>query len=109
MTENAFKISITLLAIVFTIIFSVLIIPPFIQQPDIIGAFAAGFVNPYASGYSTDVCCCWAILLIWIIYESPKVKLGWICLLIGIVSGVAVGFAVYLLMRTKQLKEGFKS
>ena len=77
---------------------------PVIENPDVIGAFAAGFVNPYAAGYSSDVFCCWAILLVWVIYEAPKVKYGWICLLIGVVPGVAVGLAAYLIIRTTQLK-----
>ncbi len=104
MKEKTFKISLSLIAIIFTVIFCILIIPPLIENPDIIGAFAAGFVNPYASGYSTDVFCCWAILLVWVIYESPKVKYGWVCLLLGIVPGVAVGLALYLIIRTNQLK-----
>ena len=82
-----------------------MVVPPLIEHPDIIGAFAAGFVNPYASGYSADVFCCWAILLIWVIYEAPQVKYGWICLLLGIIPGVAVGFALYLLLRINQLKQ----
>ncbi|WP_353254415.1 DUF2834 domain-containing protein [Salinisphaera sp. PC39] len=71
------------------------------------GAFAAGFVNPYASGYSTDVLFCWAILAAWVAYEAKKysVRNGWVCLLLGIVPGVAVGFAMYLLLRAKQVGE----
>lgn len=101
MKEVLFKRSLALVAVIFTIIFCILIIPPLIENPDIIGAFAGGFVNPYASGYSIDVFCCWAILLIWVMYEYPKVKYGWICLLLGLVPGVAVGLAVYLLLRTR--------
>ncbi len=104
MTEKIFKASISLVAILFTIIFCMVVIPPLIENPDIIAAFAAGFVNPYASGYSTDVFCCWFILFFWVVYEYPKVKYGWVCLVLGIVPGVAVGFALYLLMRTNQLK-----
>ena len=105
MKEKIFKLSLALIAVLFTVIFSLVVIPPLIEQPDIVGAFAAGFVNPYASGYATDVFCCWAILLIWVIYESSIVKYGWICLLFGIVPGVAVGFALYLIIRTNQLQE----
>ena len=105
MNEKAFKISMALIAITFTLLFVIIVIPPLIENPDVMGAFAAGFVNPYASGYSTDVFCCWAILLIWVIYEAPKVKHGWFCLLIGIIPGVAVGLAVYLILRTTQLKD----
>ena len=105
MKERLFKINVALIAAIFTLIFVVIIIPPLIENPDIVGAFAAGFVNPFASGYSMDVICCWIILLIWIIYEYPKIKYGWICLLLGIVPGVAVGFSFYLIIRTTQLKE----
>ena len=104
MNNFVFKIGIAAIAIIFTLIFCIVVVPPLIENPDIIGAFAAGFVNPYSSGYSADVFCCWAILLVWIIYEYPKVKYGWICLLLGIVPGVAVGLALYLLLRTHQLK-----
>ncbi|WP_349255373.1 DUF2834 domain-containing protein [Spectribacter acetivorans] len=74
---------------------------------DIFGAFAAGFVNPYASGYSIDVLVCWGILALWVLYEAKQhsVKNGWVCLLLGIVPGLAVGFALYLLIRQRQIKE----
>lgn len=104
MSKKAFKIGISVIGIIFTLIFCAIVIPPLIENPDIIGAFAAGFVNPYSSGYSADVFCCWAILLLWVIYESPKIKYGWVCLLLGIIPGVAVGFALYLLIRMNQLK-----
>ncbi len=103
MNEKIFKISLAFIAILFTAIFCVVVIPPLIENPDIIGAFGAGFVNPYATGYSSDAFCCWAVLLVWVIYESSTVKHGWICLLLGIVPGVAVGFALYLIIRTNQL------
>jgi hypothetical protein len=52
MRDQIFKTTIVLIAIIFTLIFGITIIPPFLENPDIFGAFAAGFVNPYASGYS---------------------------------------------------------
>lgn len=104
MTEKAYTIALATVGIIFTLIFAILVIPPLMAHPDVVGAFAAGFVNPYASGYSADVFCCWFILLIWVIYESPKIKYGWLCVLLGIIPGVAVGFALYLILRTKQLK-----
>ena len=77
-----------------------------IGNPDIIGAFAAGFVNPFAVGYSTDVFFCWFVLAVWIWFEASTqaIRHGWICLMLGIVPGVAVGFALYLLLRHSQLK-----
>lgn len=103
MNDKLFKTSIAVVVIIFTFLFVFIVIPPLIENPDIIGAFGAGFVNPYASGYSVDVFCCWFILIIWIIYESPKVKYGWICAILGIVPGVAVGFGLYLIIRAKQM------
>jgi hypothetical protein len=102
MNKKIFKYALTSIAMIFTMIFCTIVIPPLIDNPDVVGAFAAGFVNPYSSGYSADVFCCWAILLIWVIYEFPKVRYGWICLLLGIIPGVAVGLAVYLLLRMDQ-------
>ena len=103
MSKTLFQISIALVAVVFMIIFCVLVFPPLLQNPDIIGAFAAGFVNPYASAYATDAVCCWVVLLFWVIYEYPKIKYGWVCLLLGLVPGAAVGFGVYLILRTKEI------
>lgn len=101
MNRRLFSALTGVVALTFMILFSVIVIPPFMENPDLFGAFAAGFVNPYASGYSIDVFCCWFILLIWVIYESPKVKYGWVCLLIGLIPGVAVGFGAYLLLRSR--------
>ncbi len=103
MNKQLFSIGLILIAATFTVLFCVLVIPPLLQNPDIIGAFSAGFVNPYASGYAADVVCCWVTLLIWVWYESPRVKHGWVCLLLGLVPGVAVGFAGYLLLRARQI------
>ena len=79
-------------------------------KPCILGAFAAGFVNPYASGYATDVVVCWVILAAWVAYEAKthSVRNDGICLLLGNIPGVAVGFAVYLLLRERQLNGPLK-
>jgi len=105
MSARIFKTVIMVTATAFTLLFGWLIIPPMIAHPDIIGGFAAGFVNPYASGYSADVIACWVILTAWILYEARahRVRHGWICVVLGLVPGVAVGFAVYLLLRMTQL------
>ncbi|MEP2102057.1 MAG: DUF2834 domain-containing protein [Parasphingorhabdus sp.] len=107
MNEAIFKSIIIAAALIFTLLFCIWIIPPLIADPDIIGAFAAGFVNPYSSGYSADVLACWIILVAWIAYEAraEDIRHGWICALLGIIPGVAVGFALYLLLRMKQLRE----
>ncbi|VAW02278.1 hypothetical protein MNBD_ALPHA04-1985 [hydrothermal vent metagenome] len=108
MTQAIFKATIIAAAAVFFAIFVAVVVPPLIAQPDVVGAFAAGFVNPYASGYSSDVLACWVILAAWIAYEAKAlgIRHGWICALLGIIPGVAVGFALYLLLRMRQLKAG---
>ncbi len=107
MTEKQFRVSILAVALAFTALFCVVVVPPLIDNPDVLGAFGAGFVNPYASGYSADVIACWLILAIWVAFEakSRSVKHGWLCLVLGIVPGVAVGLAAYLLLRSNQLRE----
>lgn len=107
MPESAFKSVVVCAAIFFTLFFIAVVVPPLIENPDIWGAFAAGFVNPYATGYSTDVLVCWVILAAWIAYEARtySVRRGWVCLLLGVVPGVAVGFAAYLLLRATQIRQ----
>lgn len=105
MNEGQFRTVIIAVALGFTAVFSVVVVPPLLDDPDILGAFGAGFVNPYASGYSADVLACWLILAAWVAYEakSKGVRYGWMCLIVGIVPGVAVGLVGYLLLRSRQL------
>ncbi len=105
MSERQFRAIIIGVALGFTLLFAVVVMPPLIENPDIFGAFAAGFANPYSSGYSADVVACWLILAAWVVFEarSRGVRHGWLCLLLGVVPGVAVGFATYLLLRSHQL------
>lgn len=107
MSDSLFKSLSLAVAAGFTIFFAITIIPPLLDNPDVVGAFAAGFVNPYSSGYATDVILCWVLLLIWVVYEAKKysVKRGWICLLLGIVPGVALGMALYLVIRQSQINQ----
>jgi len=104
MSETTFKVLITLWAAAFTLGFAVIVIPGLVDNPDVIGAFAAGFVNPFASGYSMDTIACWGILTTWVAYErkTKGIKHGWVAVLLGIAPGVAVGFAFYLFQRLKQ-------
>ena len=90
----------------FALAFCVIVVPPLIESGDIIGAFTAGFVNPYASGYSLDVLICWCVLAVWVVYEARGlgVRHGWIALLVGVVPGVATGFALYLIIRFRALQ-----
>lgn len=107
MSSSAFKIVLALVAATFTLFFVVTIIPPLMANFDVIGALGAGFVNPYAAGYSTDVILCWVVLAIWVFYERSQrgVKHGWICILLGAVPGVVVGLAMYLIIRENQQKQ----
>lgn len=107
MSETMFRSLLWLAAAGFVVAFGVIVVPPLLANPDIWGAFAAGFVNPYASGYSTDVLICWLILAIWVLFEKQHyaVRHGWVCLLLGVVPGVAVGFALYLLLRQRQVHQ----
>jgi hypothetical protein len=95
------------LALGFATVFGVVVVPPLVESGDIVGAFAAGFVNPFASGYSVDVFFCWAVLAVWVVQEARLngVKYGWLALALGVAPGVATGFAVYLLIRQKQLNQ----
>jgi len=108
MSDKAFKAVLGLVIIGFTVFFFVYFLPPIIQNPDIIGVLKAGFVNPYATGYSVDLIACWLVLILFVLYESQTklVKHGWVCILLGLVPGVVVGWSVYLLLRHKQLHSG---
>ena len=105
MTDRIFEGLLILVAAVFTVFFAVTIVPALLESGDIVGAVLAGFVNPFAAGYSTDVILCWFVLLIWVLYERRQlgIRHGWICLLTGLVPGVAVGFPLYLVLRHRQL------
>lgn len=99
MKDVIFKISLGITALIFIIYFGTTVIPAFLETKNIIEAINGGFVNPYSSAYSMDAILSWVVLTIWVIYESKKVKHGWICLLLGLFPGVAVGFALYLVLR----------
>ncbi len=105
MNQRSFHLACIAIALVFTALFSVIVIPALLQDKDLLGAFAAGFVNPYATGYSIDVLLCWATLAVWVIFDikAHAVRHGWICLVLGFVPGVAVGFPLYLVLRSRQL------
>ena len=93
-----------ILGLAFALAFAVMVVPPLWASGDILAAFAAGFVNPYASGYALDAILCWCILAVWVVQEAREqgIQHGWVALLLGIAPGVATGFAVYLLMREAQ-------
>lgn len=100
MSERALQVSVLGVAVLFTIFFCSVVMPPLMEDPDILGAFAAGFVNPFAAGYSADVIACWLVLALWVLFEAKVIRYGWVCLVLGVVPGVAVGFATYLVLRS---------
>lgn len=106
MSERVFRLIVSLAGGAFLAVFVAVVIPPLLAEGDVMGAFAAGFVNPYASGYSSDVLACFAILTAWILYERQRygVRHGVWCIALSIVPGVAVGFALYLLIRMRQVE-----
>lgn len=108
MSTESFRVVLLVLAVAFTAAFVVVCIPPFLQNPDVIGAFGAGFVNPYSSGYALDIFFTWAVLAAWVAYEAKTlgIRHGWVALVLGTVPGVAAGFAFYLLLRLKQTRAG---
>ena len=99
-----YRILYAALAATFAIAFAFMVVPALLESGDIIGAFAAGFVNPFASGYALDAILCWCILAVWVIQEAREqnIRHGWVALLLGVAPGVATGFAIYLLIRKQQ-------
>ena len=106
MNAPALRAALWVLAIGFTLAFAWLCGPPLLANPDIVGAFGAGFVNPFSSGYAMDAITTWCVLAAWVAYEARVrgVRHGWVALVLGVVPGVAVGLASYLLLRMKQDK-----
>lgn len=108
MSPRVYRLLLWLLALGFAGAFCVIVMPAVLQErPGLLAAFAAGFVNPYAAGYALDAILCWCVLAVWVLHERhvAGVRHGWIALLLGVVPGVATGFAVYLLLRQRQLAD----
>ena len=111
MNETIFRNILIGVAVAFTGVFCVLVVPALIADGDIVRGFAAEFVNPYASGYSIDVIFCWVVLAVWVFYDARvySVRQGWICLMLGVIPGVAVGLALYLVLRQRQIVDVVKN
>lgn len=103
MTKRVFEGSVLLLGALFAFAFLVIVVPPLIESGDVAGALAAGFVNPYSTGYSLDAILTGLILIAWIVYERQAlgVRFGWVAILLCFLPGVATAFAVYLLLRSR--------
>ncbi len=104
MTRSVFEKLIALLGLVFMAFFAVVVVPPLIESGDIVGAFAAGFVNPYSSGYSFDAIVTGFILIAWVLYERHvfAIRHGWVAIVLCFVPGVATAFAYYLVLRLRR-------
>lgn len=102
MLEHRFRVVVSMLGLAFAAFFCVVVVPPLLRSMDPWAALAAGFVNPYASGYAADTITCWLVLATWVAYEAKarKVRHGWIALVLGLAPGVATGLAFYLLLRS---------
>ncbi len=107
MNKSFYQGCLIALAIGFSAFFVMTIGPALLEDPNIVAAMLAGFVNPFAAGYSTDVILCWVVLLLWVVYEARTlhIKGGWVCVLLGLVPGVVVGLALYLIVRDRQLTD----
>ncbi len=105
MTRRAFEVLTLGLGVAFAAAFCVTVVPPLLKSGDVAGAFAAGFVNPYASGYSLDTIVCGLILVAWIMYERSAlgIRHGWVAIPLAFAPGVATAFGVYLFIRSRQL------
>ncbi|EFQ83286.1 hypothetical protein HMPREF0063_11559 [Aeromicrobium marinum DSM 15272] len=106
--DRTARLLLAAVAVGFTVAFVVIVVPALVDDGwDVWGGALDGFVNPYASGYSTDVLFTYAALAIWVVRDAVvlKVRRGWIALLLGVVPGVAVGLAVYLILRQGQVRE----
>ncbi len=106
MPTGLYRGLLVLIGLGFALAFCILILPTALQETDALRFVTDGWANVYASGYMLDTISCWWVLAVWIAYEAStgKVRHGWVALLLGVVPGVATGFAVYLLMRHKQLQ-----
>jgi hypothetical protein len=105
MPRLRFEFLVGALGVAFAVAFCVVVVPPLFESGDIVGAFASGFVNPYASGYSLDTILCGLILFVWVAHERATlgVKHGWIAVPLAIAPGVATAFAAYLIIRSRQI------
>jgi len=112
MNESQFKAGVIISALVFFAVFLFICMPALFELngspiENSITAFSSGFVNPFATGFSVDATACWFILFFWVMYEAKtqNIKKGWLCLLVGVFPGIAIGFAAYLLVRHKQINK----
>ncbi|MES2490540.1 MAG: DUF2834 domain-containing protein [Pseudomonadota bacterium] len=108
MSDSLYRTLLWLLALGFAAAFCIIALPAALQETNPLRFVTDAYVNPYAAGYATDTLMCWAVLAVWVCYEAKttNIRHGWVALLLGVVPGVATGFAAYLLIRSKQQPSG---
>lgn len=104
MPNSLYRGLLWLLALGFAIAFCIIALPAALQETNPLRFVTDAYVNPYSSGYATDTLTCWCVLAVWIVHEAKAegIRHGWVALLLGVVPGVATGFAAYLLIRSRQ-------
>ena len=105
MPETRFDWVLIGLSAVFVAVFSVAVAPTFFgDQLNVVTAAEGMFANAYATWASIDAIFTWLVLAVWIVYENEYrgVRHGWIALVVGLIW-VAVGLAIYLLVRHREI------
>lgn len=102
MNNNLLRGLVAVIGGAFTLAFFIIVFPAFLNKPNLCGAFRAGFVNPFATGFALDAIACWLILCVWMLHERREgVWYRWSVILLGLVVGVAAGLSLYLFFRLK--------
>lgn len=101
--SRSFEFICAVLGAAFALAFAGLVVPALLETGDVVGAFAAGFVNPFASGYALDAIVCALLLATWVLYERRRygIRHGWIAIPLSVAPGVATAFAFYLVLRSR--------
>lgn len=107
MERERFRIVLWIIAVAFALLAAALLLPALVGGADLGAAVRGGFVNPFAAAFAFDAILSWCVLAAWVIYEhrAHGIRGGWIALLLGVVPGVATGFAAYLLLRMRHREQ----
>jgi hypothetical protein len=106
MPRTRFDWIVITLAAVFVVMLAVFLVPTFVDDGLDLGyAFDQALINPYATGFATDLLFTYLILVAWVVYEANYrgVRHGWIAIVLGFLIGVSVGLATYLLIRHREI------
>lgn len=106
MSPRQFRAGLVVLAVAYTFLFIAIIPPALIDRGfDFWGMALDTFDTPSAAAVSSDVLLSYAVLALWVAYEAVtrKVRRGWVALLLGLVTGMTVALAAYLLIRTRSV------